>query len=421
MFRARFVVLTFAVAAALFGQSTGERLDLKQLIEIALERNPEILAAQKRYEAAAQRPRAAGALPDPMVSLGYNASGYPLPGAGLGTEPVANIGATLTQEFPYPGKRGLRAKISGKEAQAEWENYLATRLDVIARLKQAYFALQHTYAMEDVLARNREILDRMLNVVESRYSVGKALQQDIFKAQTQISIIETRRIQLARDRRTAEAAIDTLLNRPLDTPVLRPPEPVMNEMLPPVNEILAYARDNAPAIAREQRGIERGELAVRLAHKNFYPDFALSGGYYNMGSMPPMYMVRADVKLPIWSRRQRAELTEQANTLSESRRRYEATQNNLEYQINEDYLMAESSLKLMNIYMSTVIPQSNLALESALSSYQAGTADFVGVLSNFMTSVEYEMNYHQEMQSFHTALAQLEALSAMPLIHVEAK
>jgi len=413
-------VLAFAVAIAQAQEPPGDKLDIAQLIKEALERNPEVLAAQKRYEAVAQRPRTASALPDPTLGVGYNANGYPWPGAGLGTEPTSNIGFMVTQEFPYPGKRDLRVKMASKEAQAEWQNYVAAQLATIAKLKQAYYKLQHSYAMLAVLERNRQILTKMLQVAESRYSVGKGMQQDVFRTQTQISVLETRRLQVERDQRSAAAELNSVLYRPPGSPISTPPVAELHEGLPPLKDILAYANEHAPMIEREQRMIERSEVALSAARKDFYPDFAITGGYYNMGSMPPMYMFRADIKLPVWSRRLRAGVTEQANTVAQSRHTYEAAQNTIAFRIQDEYLMAESAKKLMDIYTTTVIPQSNLALESALTGYQAGQSDFMSVLQNFMTSVEYEMNYHEEMQNFHTALARIEEMSAMPLTHTEA-
>jgi outer membrane protein, heavy metal efflux system len=412
---ARILVLALAASAARCEQPPP--LNLAQLIQEALDRNPSVLAAQKRYEAMAQRPRAATALPDPTLGVGYNSSGYPWPGAGLGTQPTANIGFMVTQELPYPGKRELRVKMASKEAQAEWQNYLAAQLTVIAQLKVAYYKLQHSYSMLDVLERNREVLNKMLQVAEVRYGAGKGTQQDVFRTQTQISILETRRVQIQRDQRSAAAELDSVLNRPPESPLGKPPEAFVHEELPPLNEILVYAKEHAPAIGREQRMIERSEVALSAARKDYYPDFAVTGGYYNMGSMPPMYTFRADVKIPVWSKRLRAGVTEQANTVAEARRNYESAQNSLTFRIQDEYLAAESAKKLMDIYASTVIPQANLALESALAGYQAGQGDFMGVLQNFMTSVEYEMNFHEEMQNFHSALARIEEMSAMPLTH----
>ena len=58
---------------------------LSTLVDEALLHNREILAAQKKYEAARQRPSQESSLPDPMVSVGYTSNGAPYPGAGLGT------------------------------------------------------------------------------------------------------------------------------------------------------------------------------------------------------------------------------------------------------------------------------------------------------------------------------------------------
>jgi outer membrane protein TolC len=175
---------------------------LPALVREALQNNREILAAQKRYEGARQRPTQESSLPEPMVSLGYNSVGNPLPGAGLGSQVLANVGVMVSQELPFPGKLKLKGDMASKEAQAEFQQYQAVRLAVISRLKQAYYRLQYTYAASDLLVRNRDLLDKLLKVTEDRCSVGKAMQQDVFKAQTQLSILETRLVKLEQERRS---------------------------------------------------------------------------------------------------------------------------------------------------------------------------------------------------------------------------
>ena len=49
-------------------QTPGARVSLRDLIGTALTNNPEVAAAQKKYEAARQRPTQESSLPDPMIS-----------------------------------------------------------------------------------------------------------------------------------------------------------------------------------------------------------------------------------------------------------------------------------------------------------------------------------------------------------------
>ena len=182
-----------------------------------------------------------------------------------------------------------------------------------------------------------------------------------------------------------------------------------------LDQMLAHARTGAPELARQQTLVQRSELAVNLARKNFYPDYTLSGAYFNQGGMPPMWQFRVDFKLPVL-RRQRAELTQQAFAASEARHDYEAADVSIEARIRDLYTVAETARKLVELYEKSVIPEAQLALDSSLASYQTGSIDFLTVFSNFMNVVEYGLMYHEEIMQFHVALARLEELTGMELL-----
>jgi len=351
-----------------------------------------------------------------MLSLGYNSSGSPRPFAGLGREPTANAGVMISQEFPFPGKRKLRGEIAAREADADFQEYQAAELSVISRVKQAYHRLRYAWTAREVLERNRDLLRKFLRTTEARYAVGKAQQQDIFKAQTQLSILETRLAKLTQERLSREAELNSLLARPVDTPLTRPAEVAAAPLRVTLEDLLNQARENAPMLRREEKMVQRAELAVNLARKEYYPDYTLSAGYYHMGAMPSMYMARVDFKLPAWFwSKQRAGVAEQASNLSQARRNLEAAGQTLAFRLKDDYLMAETSYRLAEMYSSTVIPQSSLALQSSLAAYETGGVDFLTVLANFTTMLDYELNYHEELQSYLLALARLEEMTGVPL------
>lgn len=223
-------------------------------------------------------------------------------------------------------------------------------------------------------------------------------------------------MKLEQERKSREAEINSILNRAARTPVGRPEDIKPKELPATIEELFASARQNSPMLARDQKMIERSELAVNMARKEYYPNVTLNAGYYNMGSMPPMYEVRADFKVPIYFwRKQRAGVNEQVSNLSQTRRTYEATDQSLRYQIQDDFLMAQTSAKLMKLYTQTIVPQANLTLESSLATYETGSVDFLSVLSNFATVLDTEMNYYDEALNYSLALSRLEQMTGQPL------
>lgn len=416
----RVVWLVFAslTAAALpAAAQTSPTWTLQDAVAEALARSPEIAAAQLSYEAAKARPIQERSLPDPMVSTGYSSVGRPWPGSGLGSEPTANVGVMASQTLPYPGKLALRGEIAAREADADEKTVDAVRLDVTSRVKQAYYRFAYTYAIEDVLTRNRDLLTTLLAVSESRYAVGGAAQQDVIKAQTQLSILELQLERVRQERRTRAGELNALMARPADAALGRPEDLQATPFDLSLDAILSGAVEHSPMLQRDQIMIDRSMLAVDAARKDYKPDFGVSGGYYYQGAMPSMYEFRVDVQIPLQRARRAAAVAEQQTRVEAARRTYDATRLSLQSRLTEDYQMTATAARLALLYRETVLPQARLALESSLASYQTGGVDFLSVLTNFGTVLEYEMTYYDELASYHVAVSRLEAMAGTAVAH----
>jgi outer membrane protein TolC len=415
MFIARRIALFAIFSSAGYAQTPGT-VNLNDLIRDALARNPEILAAQHKYQAARLRPQQQSSLPDPVVSLGYASNGNPLPGAGLGSNPTSNIGIMVSQEMPYPGKRRLRGEIASKEADSDFDQYQLVRLNVRSRVIQAYHRLHHTYAGVDVLTEGKDLLTRFIRVAEERYATGKATQQDVFKAQTQLSLLEARLIEMQQDRSSAESELNMLLNRDPGTPIGEPMEDDPKEIPVTLAQLFQEGKSQSPALRREQSRIESNQLALTLANKDLHPDYTLSGGYFNQGTMPAMYQFRIDVQLPFYAKRkQRPAIAQQAEMVSEAQHGLAAADRNLQFRIKDTYQLAQTAFRLIQLYKDTVLPQADLTVESSLTAYETGAGDFTAVLNNLLMKVDSEERYHEQMMSYSISLASLEELTGVSL------
>ena len=127
-------------------------------------------------------------------------------------------------------------------------------------------------------------------------------------------------------------------------------------------------------------------------------------------------MTSVEIQLPIFSRRkQRFGVEESVARFKESRQNYEVARQELVFQAKDLYLTIRTSEHLLDLYQSGIIPQTSLSLESALSGYEVGNVDFLTLVTNSMSLLNYEMQYYDELTKHEKALAQLEPLLNLDL------
>lgn len=384
-------------------------------LEAQVERqHPAIRAAEKMAEAKRARVAQARGWPDPQVSLGYMGDAAPF--KTQAGDPASYRLLGVMQPIPFFGKRDLRAKVAAKEADEEQWSIEAARRRVLSELRQAYYELWAVDAALAATARNKDLLDKLTRIAEERYKVGGGLQQDVLRAQVEVTRL-LQRLALLRQRRGAlEAQLNSLLLRPPETPV-GPLAPLEKSALThSLEQLSERALADHPELRRLDERTEQGRYAAALARREFRPDFSLGWDYLNRPGMPEMYGLRVSVNVPLFNRAQRRAAVSEAEAMQESARHMRnAVRAELLFRVREQYLAARASDELLTLTARGMLPQSRLALESALAGYQTGLLDFLNVLSSFATVLDNEVSYAEELARYQKALARLEETTGVRL------
>ncbi len=388
--------------------------DLDTLVNELLEKNPAILAAQRAVDASRARITPARTLPEPIVSI--ETMGKLVPPILMEGDPSSARVFRFSQEVPFPGKLKLQGQMASAEAEAQRWGYENVRRETVAELKSAYYELFLAKKLTTVVENSRKLLVQFAEISESQYKVGKGAQQDVIKADVEVSKLEDRLAELERDIGSAQARINTLLYRPPDTPVAVPTDISTPTLAYTLDELYKKAERNNPQVRMNQKGIERSEYDVSLAKKAFYPDFEGEFSYFNRRDLPEMYGLKFSAKIPLYFwRRQRPELEAATSSLIEQRRTYENTLSTLYFKLKDPFLKTTTDTRLLDLYGKAIIPQATLALESSVSSYRVGTVDFLSLLSNQQTVLEYEMKYYDVLVDYYKALVTLESIAGEKL------
>ena len=387
---------------------------LQKLIEQALENNPEIKSMQRRFDMMRARIQQAKALDEPMLSVGY--MGNLTPFTLQTDDPSSGRTISISQDLPFPGKRSLRGKVAGSEADAEWWAFEQTRRNVVAEVKDAYFDLYYLTKALGVVTKTKVLLEQFTKIAEVRYSVGRGIQQDVLKAQVEFSKLIEQQTVLEQRKQIAEARLNSVLYREPESPVGTPDELKPRDFPYSLAQLNETAVANYPELKAQRRKIEGAQYAIQLAKKEFYPDFSVGFTYVNRPAMPEMYGISVGIKLPVfYAQKQRPALTEATASFEAEKRSLENTTTLLMFKIRDKYLAQTTAKRLMNLYSTTIVPQSSLSLESAIAGYEVGKVDFLTLLDNLVTLLNYELSYYEQLSNEEKAVAALEPLVGVTL------
>ncbi len=400
--------LILFLTQGLFAQEV-QKLD--SLVNEALQNNPEIKAARATWEAATKRPSQAGSLPDPMVGFGWQNVSFD--GITLTDDPDSWIMFSFSQEFPFPGKLGLREKIADEEAQAQEQFYQSTLRRVIADLKEAYYNWFLVDKSIEITLRNKDLLEKFLKIAETRYTVGKGIQQDVLKAQVEVSRFIEQLDLLREQKGIMEAKIRSILNRPPEAPLGEPEVVKKSSFTLSIDELYELTKEKAPLLKAKENLIEREEKALKLAKKEYFPDFVVGAGPGVMGmtggGTQGVWQATLGVKIPLYFwRKQRFGVQEAASLLTAAQEDYTSTNQSLFFNVKDRYLVAKTSENLLKLFEEGIIPQATSSLESAIAGYQVGSIDFLTLLDNLVTLFNFEITYYTYLTNYQTALARIE-------------
>lgn len=386
------------------------RINLPSLVAELDQANPELRAARQRWEAAKAVVPQVQSLPDPKAQFGYQRMpmAEPLQGAMYG----------IGQEIPFPGKLRLKGLVAQRDADRIEQEYVAVRLRLIARLKEAYFDLHFVHDSIEIVERNKILLMQFEKTAKSRYAVGQAAQQDVFRAQVEISRVMDRLAVLDQQKESLHAAVNRLLNRPPAGPLGSPEEIRMTMVTLPLAELSQRAEEFSPILQASAKGVERGEQAVALARRDYYPDFDVTAlGLHNDRINEHGFQVMLGIRLPLYyTTKQRQAVRQALAETTEARESLVNTKQDLLFRVKDDFAQAQRAERLVTILRDAIIPQATLALRASQSGYGVGKVDFLTLLNSLLTLQESELELHREMVAHEKALARLEEVTGGSLV-----
>ena len=406
-------VAVFSVVLA--GRSVAGPVDLQSLIDEALKNSPELLAAESRTEASQYRIPQAGSLADPMFMFGYQNEGWKQ--YTYGKMEGAQWMFTASQMFPYPGKLPLREEIASKDHEGTVTSYRQLRLKTVVRIKELYYDLLVSYKNLDLVMDKDVLLGKIEDAALARYSAGMGSQSDVLMAQTEKYMLREKEEMLRQKIQSVEAMLNTAVGRESTAPLGRPEEAASPDIPFSLDRMIAAAYRNSPELKAREILVAAAESRVKLAEREYYPDFTVNAGYFKRaGEFADMWSLTTAINIPLYyKKKQRQGVLEAKAMLAESRQELEAAKLMLSSSIRDNYSMYKAAGNLMELYQSGLIPKATQDIDTSLSLYAAGKSEIMTTITKLKALIDTETLYWTQFGEREKAAARMGALTAEDL------
>jgi len=216
-------------------------------------------------------------MPDPMI--GYMAQNVGSPFIwSVGKEDMSMQGFVFTQEIPFPGKLSTMGHAAEQMAARERASERELQLRLLSELRSAYYEYYLAFQSVEILTRNKEIMKNIQRIAETRYGTGQGMQQDVLRAQLEVSMMLDRLADEDRKQESLAATINSLVGRNPLAPLGRPVELPRSVLGKNAETLAAMAEAHSPQLKGKQLMIEQSKFELSSRKKDFLPDMVLSGG-----------------------------------------------------------------------------------------------------------------------------------------------
>lgn len=401
-----------ATPVATAAEKSTSTITLETVLDAAYEHNPELSAYRQKYQAAMQVPKRVRSLPDPVVSA-----------SAMTSETETKAGpvkgkVSISEKFPFYGKRKLKGEIAGKDAEVAYQAWRAKKLDIAARTAGAYYGLYFLDRAVDILTEQAELLKHFARVAEKKYSVGRHPQTNVFRAQVEMALILNDVITLKHKRKSALSKLNALLDRPSRSPLdglVAPPHPDFRWT---AQELSSLSLKNRPELKALEALEGKSRAAARLAVKNYFPDLTLGFEHTFIGAgttaMPydgrDSQGVMLSVNVPLWFGKNKAGVEEARKKQEAARLSRRDLANRTVAQVEELVVIVETHARSAQLYRDTILPQARAALRSAGSAYEADKLTFLEFLDSERSLLKFELEFEKHLVDYAAGLYELQRM-----------
>ena len=403
-------------------QEPVEAFTLRQTIESAIKANLGLKSFKEETAAASavKKARRTQFFPTLSTSYGYNRFDAETVTTGFTAVPKEEYSFVTSFSQPiFTGFSLLRqydiAKLGLDRAKVREQ---LKRQDIILDAKNAYFQVLQNQKLHDIAQKTVVQIRAQKEVADNFYQVGMTPLNDLLQAQVELANAKQELIVAKNNLDNAESNYNTLLRRPINTPV------ILKDILDysPFEETLEYcllqAENNRFEIKIADMEVEIAQKELDLTKKDYYPSIDLRGNYFKYGTQwdvdggegvydPEGWNIEAVAKWNFWEwGRTSYGVKEKYSRLSQAQLNKKEIIDNIHLEVKNAYLRTQEAEKAIKT-VETAIEQAKENFRINQERYKEQIATQTDVLIAQTLLSRTMTNYYNALYTFKISKATL--------------
>ena len=396
--------------------AAGEQpLTLQQLVEAAIEVNPQVRATREQWEAAQHQIMQNYAPADPTFTYGNLDSSKDFN--------AAVHAQSLSESFQFPGKALLQADEARGTAEIARLTYDAALRDLRASVETAYYQVLLDEALIGVNAENTSNLKQVVGVVQTQYTASQATQADLIGAELALSQAQLQQRQYETNRANDRVGLNQLLYRKPASPLNLEPRIQLHRLDLPLDRAIDTATHARQEVLEAALAEKNSTTSVKLAEMEYLPDYTVGYEFdyiLQPGAQPlpnvtqgNTFSIGFNIPIFFWIH-QREDVHSAQHSLQAARYGMNSVLSQTEATVTQLYESAQFAFESAQQYKGALIPLADKEFRVALIAYQTGKVDFLTLSAALQSAYGARITYLQNANQFLAAEVALEQAMGVP-------
>jgi outer membrane protein, heavy metal efflux system len=392
---------------------------LPTILRVIGERSPDLREAIERVRAAEARTGASARRPDP--ELKSEVWGVPL-AHPLGFDEANTIMIGLRQQFPAWGSLDARERAAREDASAAGDAAETRRQDVAVHARRAFAAYARADRELRIHLEHVGVTSRIVEIARSLYDVGHGSQQDLLRAEAELSRLHVDLAGLEQQRSSARALLNALMDRDPDAALGPAPDVSSPEALaaPAADPAEADRRldQRLPELRAAARVVKRGEAVLDVAEREAdLPSFMVGADYWYLPTQPAhnAYGAMVSMSLPWLNPRRGDEVRAAERESAAQRSALRAQQAMARFQLRDADAKLRAARETLALIHDRVLADARRSFESAQALFQSGHGDLTSVLEAARGDLEVRLDEVRALADLESSRADYDRAAGLPV------